>query len=207
MITDQTNTTLWSWESDPFGATAANEDPDGDGVAFVYNLRFPGQYFDEETNLHYNYFRDYDPSTGRYVQSDPIGVLRDYSDPRLQVAIEVGVLEDMSLVSEGLNHNYAYAENSPQNFIDPRGTNAFVSNQIARVLCLIPSLCSSNNDGGMCPAPNNANRDADDEDEKDKGCEAIRESMLSTCASLSGTARMKCIFAAKDAYNQCMNAR
>ena len=41
---------------------------------FSFNLRFPGQYYDAETGLHYNYFRDYDPSVGRYVESDPIGL-------------------------------------------------------------------------------------------------------------------------------------
>jgi RHS repeat-associated protein len=40
---------------------------------FVYDLRFPGQYYDAETGLSYNYFRDYDPVVGRYVQIDPIG--------------------------------------------------------------------------------------------------------------------------------------
>ncbi len=40
----------------------------------TYELRFPGQYLDKETGLHYNYFRDYDPGTGRYTTSDPIGL-------------------------------------------------------------------------------------------------------------------------------------
>ena len=41
---------------------------------FVYNLRYPGQYYDVETGLNYNMARDYDPQTGRYVESDPIGL-------------------------------------------------------------------------------------------------------------------------------------
>ncbi|MGC0331338.1 RHS repeat-associated protein [Streptomyces sp. SAI-170] len=37
-------------------------------------LRFPGQYFDPETGLHYNYFRTYDPESGRYLSPDPLGL-------------------------------------------------------------------------------------------------------------------------------------
>lgn len=74
VATDATGKIVWSWNSDAFGVGSANEDVDGDGALVVVNLRFPGQYFDVESGLHYNYFRDYDPSTGRYVQSDPIGL-------------------------------------------------------------------------------------------------------------------------------------
>ncbi|MCP4494848.1 MAG: RHS repeat-associated core domain-containing protein, partial [Gammaproteobacteria bacterium] len=60
---------VWEWDSEAFG----NEAPmsyDGTEV----NLRFPGQVYDVETGLYYNYFRYYDPGTGRYVTSDPIGL-------------------------------------------------------------------------------------------------------------------------------------
>jgi RHS repeat-associated protein len=40
----------------------------------VYNPRFPGQYYDVETGLNYNAYRDYDPAVGRYIESDPIGL-------------------------------------------------------------------------------------------------------------------------------------
>ncbi|KPJ92849.1 MAG: hypothetical protein AMJ55_09145 [Gammaproteobacteria bacterium SG8_15] len=73
-VTDTAKTVVWRWESDPFGSTAANEDPDNNGTVFTLNLRFPGQYYDSETGLHYNYFRYYDPRTGRYITSDPIGL-------------------------------------------------------------------------------------------------------------------------------------
>ena len=43
------------------------------------NQRFPWQYTDAETGFKYNYFRDYDPTTGRYIQSDPIGLLGGYN--------------------------------------------------------------------------------------------------------------------------------
>jgi RHS repeat-associated protein len=64
---------VWRWDQqEPFGVNVPDENPSGLG-AFEFPMRFPGQYFDKETNLHYNYFRDYDPGIGRYVQSDPIG--------------------------------------------------------------------------------------------------------------------------------------
>ncbi len=74
VITDTAGNVVWQWDNvDPFGNNMANENPAGAG-AYTFNLRFPGQYFDKETNTHYNYFRDYDPATGRYVESDLIGL-------------------------------------------------------------------------------------------------------------------------------------
>lgn len=63
----------WAWDADGFGQLPPNENPAGLG-AFTFNLRMPGQYFDAESGLFYNHFRDYDPGTGRYVESDPIGL-------------------------------------------------------------------------------------------------------------------------------------
>ena len=65
---------LWSWNSDAFGTSYANEYVDGKKNPLEFNLRFPGQYFYKESSQHYNYFRDYEPATGRYLESDPIGL-------------------------------------------------------------------------------------------------------------------------------------
>jgi RHS repeat-associated protein/uncharacterized repeat protein (TIGR02543 family) len=89
------NQVVWSWESEAFGTSLPNQNPSGLG-SFVFNLRFPGQYYDQETGLFYNGFRDYDPQTGRYSESDPIGL------------------------AGGMN-TYAYVGNNPVNRIDPLG--------------------------------------------------------------------------------------
>ncbi|RLA50747.1 MAG: hypothetical protein DRR42_12260 [Gammaproteobacteria bacterium] len=68
VMTDADQTVVWQGSYTPFGqANVLTETIDND-------LRFPGQYYDEESGLHYNYFRDYDPSMGRYITSDPIGL-------------------------------------------------------------------------------------------------------------------------------------
>ncbi|MGY4889454.1 UNVERIFIED_CONTAM: RHS repeat protein [Xanthomonas axonopodis] len=64
----------WSLKGEAFGNTAPNQDPDGDGAALVLDMRFPGQRFDAASGLNQNYFRDYEAATGRYGQSDPIGL-------------------------------------------------------------------------------------------------------------------------------------
>jgi RHS repeat-associated protein len=87
---------VWRWDqAEPFGVNVPDENPSGLG-AFEFPMRFPGQYADRETNLAYNYFRDYDASLGRYAQSDPIGL-------------------------GGGNNTYAYVSSSPLSFIDAFG--------------------------------------------------------------------------------------
>jgi RHS repeat-associated protein len=75
LIADAAGTTVWRWDQqEPFGNDTPNGDPNSTGTTFEFPLRLPGQYADRETGLAYNYYRDYDPATGRYVQSDPIGL-------------------------------------------------------------------------------------------------------------------------------------
>ncbi|MEF8770614.1 RHS repeat-associated core domain-containing protein [Candidatus Accumulibacter contiguus] len=103
VATNEANVVVWRNLpiSEPFGMALPEEDPDGDGQPTIINLRFPGQYFDRETQLHYNYYRDYDPGVGRYVQSDPIGL-------------------------EGGVNTYLYTLGNPLKYSDAKGLDVYM---------------------------------------------------------------------------------
>jgi RHS repeat-associated protein len=67
-VTDGSGVTLWTW---PYQGNGELQ-PTSNG--YTYNFRFPGQYYDVESGLSYNLHRDYDPNTGRYIESDPKGL-------------------------------------------------------------------------------------------------------------------------------------
>jgi RHS repeat-associated protein len=89
VLTDGNGNIVWKAVYTPFGEAVAS-------IQTVENpFRFPGQYYDSETGLHYNYFRYYNPQTGRYITPDPIGL-------------------------EGWINLFAYV-NNPINWTDPLG--------------------------------------------------------------------------------------
>ena len=100
MMTDSSAIVVWQADYDPFGKATVNDDPDGNGVHITNNIRFPGQYYDTETGLHYNYHRYYDPGIGRYLSPDPIGE-------------EAGI------------NLYTYVMNNPIQLVDPMGLKGF----------------------------------------------------------------------------------
>jgi len=90
-MTASNGAVVWSAKYGSFGKAHVEPIP-----TVMNNLRFPGQYFDEETGLHYNWFRYYDPEIARYLRADPIGL-------------------------EGGINLYDYTEGTPINLFDPRG--------------------------------------------------------------------------------------
>ncbi|MFJ7170200.1 putative T7SS-secreted protein [Streptomyces globosus] len=68
-LIDESGAIAWRSRSTLWGTTAWSRD----SSAYI-PLRFPGQYYDPETGLHYNLFRHYDPETGRYASPDPLGL-------------------------------------------------------------------------------------------------------------------------------------
>lgn len=112
LITDSSNAPVWQWPYSAFGSNKPtgilNTITSGTQTRLKatkppveVNLRFPGQYFDSESNLSYNYFRSYNGSQGRYTQPDPIGL------------------------SGGINR-FAYVASNPLDDRDPTGLDPIV---------------------------------------------------------------------------------
>lgn len=99
LLTNSMGQVVWRSRFQVYGSAVLEQDVDANGVPVIFNMRFPGQYYDAEAGLHYNYFRDYDPAIGRFIQSDPIGF------------------------AGGLNY-YSYAGGQPLSYIDPLGLAA-----------------------------------------------------------------------------------
>ncbi|MBK6436445.1 MAG: RHS repeat-associated core domain-containing protein [Rhodanobacteraceae bacterium] len=117
---------VWRWDllNDPFGESAPNTNPDADGTQFDFNMRFPGQLFDAESGLNYNYFRDYEAATGRYVESDPVGL------------------------SAGMS-TFGYSLQNPIVVFDPDGLKSWICGRPMRGLSLVQHtfVCTTNADG------------------------------------------------------------
>ena len=89
-------------------------------------LRFPGQYYDAESGLNYNYKRYYDTDTGRYIREDPIGL-------------------------NGGNNYYLYAGANPITFYDPDG-EAIVSGTVAATMAVGAAIGGSSGAAGAAAA-------------------------------------------------------
>ena len=100
-ILDSQGQIIVSYEYDAFGKIINTKDSSSIQLGSINPFKYKGYYYDEEIGLYYLISRFYDPSVGRFINSDSIGYL------------------DLSCVN-GLNL-YAYCENDPINKVDPTG--------------------------------------------------------------------------------------
>lgn len=97
--TNELGQLVWQWQSDAFGHGLPNEDVE----LTTIDLRFPGQIYDAESGLYYNYYRYYDPKLGRYITSDPIGLRGGINTFAYVGGNPVGLVDPLGLYVWGAN--------------------------------------------------------------------------------------------------------
>ncbi|WP_369977410.1 DUF6531 domain-containing protein [Xanthomonas bundabergensis] len=220
---------IWTWDikGEAFGNTLPDQDADRDGTAFVFGMRFPGQRYDSATGLNQNYFRDYDTGTGRYGQSDPIGMAAGnstfaYVEARPLVARDLYGLQSSAMVgSEAARAIGPYAARNADGAIEndiPVSRLFGWDRNEARPTVEVPldekilnTLYDASQFGMMSRVGslvssklNNVNNQCSEDDELRKNCQALKDSILNTCYGLSPRKRMACYEAANTSYRQCM---
>lgn len=187
--TDPTQAVVMTANYAPYGAVT----PTG---TVTTALRRPGQFLTDTSPFYRNGYRDNYPLLGRYLEVDPIGL------------------------NGGLN-TYLYAEGNPLKYVDPLGLQATLIFEATAVTCArysgacisaaLATAQAAKKLGEMCvtstpdtekqspvlqSTPNDANRE--------KNCQALKNSILKTCASLTGRKKFDCFYAAQKSYEQCM---
>lgn len=131
-LLSQSGSIVWSATYDAFGKAAVDSTS-----SISNNLRFSGQYYDQESGFHYNWMRYYDPQIGRYITSDPIGL-------------------------KGGNNSYAYVQSNPVRWVDPIGLYKCIYHVSVHVMVCIPDdhtnpsfvspfYVAGNNESSSCP--------------------------------------------------------
>ncbi|MFF1732780.1 DUF6531 domain-containing protein [Streptomyces sp. NPDC058247] len=115
-LVDEQGEIAWYKRSTLWGITAWNREADA-----YTPLRFPGQYDDPETGLHYNYFRHYDPETARYVSADPLGLV-PAPNPAAYVGNPHTRMDPEGLIAKGCTEKGGwYGGQLPANLKDKNG--------------------------------------------------------------------------------------
>lgn len=154
VISDNAGSVVWQW---PWLNNAFGEQAPSSVGGYTYNLRFPGQYFDAESGMVSNGARDcYEPSTGRYCQSDPIGL-------------------------KGGLSTYAYALNAPISYADPSGKSVTCTDRSCRVICHSAVECLGD---GLYVGTKYLIRACSIDDNRERQCEENLDRDLETCSAL-----------------------